>query len=144
MVEPLTSDPLRIAGPTLDTIPILYYPWDPPHKQALGNVVNPVRALTHGRLAPAFWGGLVTVALVIPFILEAVKGYASISPAAMPALAVTSSVIGLVGGFMLRHVIVYGGTRVPLNVRGVSVPHPPEEYEVNAIQQASYSSFQKR
>jgi len=113
-------------------------------KQALGTVGNPVTALTRGKMAPAFWVGVVTVALVIPFILEAVKGYASIGPAAMLGLTVASSVIGLAGGFMLRYVIVYGGTRVPLNVRGVAVPAPPEEYKVNAIQQASYSSFQKR
>jgi len=111
--------------------------------QVFGAAKNPARVLTRGRLAGAFWGGVVAAALVIPFILEALKAYATIGPVAILVLAVVSSVIGLVGGFMLRYVIVYGGTRTLLNVQGTLVSPPPEEYKVKAIERATYSTLQK-
>jgi hypothetical protein len=43
---------------------------------------------------------------------------------------------------MLRHVVVYGGTRIPLNVQGQSVAPPPEIFETKVID-AAYQSFQK-
>ena len=112
--------------------------------QTYGTAMNPARALTHGRLAGAFWGGVVAAALVIPFISEAIKAYAAIGPVAMLVLAVVSSVIGLVGGFMLRYVVVYGGTWIPLNVQGALVPPPPEEYKVKVIERATFSTLQER
>ncbi len=112
--------------------------------QAFGAARNPAMVLTRGRLAGAFWGGVVAAALVIPFILEALKAYATIGPVAMLVLAVVSSVIGLVGGFMLRYVVVYGGTRTLLNIQGVLVSPPPDEYKVKIIERATYSTLQKR
>jgi len=111
--------------------------------QAFGAARNPARVLTRGRLAGAFWGGVVAAALVIPFILEALKAYATIGPVAILVLAVVSSVIGLVGGFMLRYVVISGGTRTLLNIQGVLVSPPPEEYKVKVVERATYSTLQK-
>ena len=54
--------------------------------------------LTSGHLAPLFWGGLVVVGLVIPLALDVLGGLQI--PAVVPAVLV------LVGGFILRYVIV--------------------------------------
>jgi len=62
----------------------------------LGSAAKPIIS---GHLAPLFWGGLVAVGLVIPLILEFVgHGRA--------ALGTVSAVLVLVGGFILRYVIV--------------------------------------
>ena len=54
--------------------------------------------LLSGHLAPLFWGGLVALGLVIPLLLDLLGGLRV--PAAVPAILV------LVGGFVLRYVIV--------------------------------------
>jgi len=100
-----------------------------------------VTMLTRGRLAAPFWGGVVAAALVVPFVFEVCKAYVFIAnPAALLVLTVVSSIIGLVGGFMLRYVVIYGGTRAPLSVEGVLVSPPPETYRVRVIERATYST----
>src|SRR5258705_2800263 len=54
--------------------------------------------LLSGHLAPLFWGGLVALGLVIPLLLDLAGGLRV--PAVVPAG------LGLVGGFVLRYVIV--------------------------------------
>ena len=54
--------------------------------------------LLSGHLAPLFWGGLVALGLVIPLLLDLAGGLRV--PAVVPAVLV------LVGGFVLRYVIV--------------------------------------
>jgi len=61
----------------------------------LGSAAAP---LTSGHLAPLFWGGLVVLGLVIPLGLDLLGGLRV--PAVVPAVLV------LVGGFILRYVIV--------------------------------------
>ena len=61
----------------------------------LGGAAAP---LLSGHLAPLFWGGLVALGLVIPLLLDLVGGMRV--PAAVPAVLI------LVGGFVLRYVIV--------------------------------------
>jgi formate-dependent nitrite reductase membrane component NrfD len=61
----------------------------------LGGAAAP---LLSGHLAPLFWGGLVALGLVIPLLLDLLGGMRV--PAAVPAVLV------LVGGFVLRYVIV--------------------------------------
>jgi formate-dependent nitrite reductase membrane component NrfD len=61
----------------------------------LGGAAAP---LLSGHLAPLFWGGLVALGLVIPLLLDLLGGLKV--PAAVPAILV------LVGGFVLRYVIV--------------------------------------
>jgi formate-dependent nitrite reductase membrane component NrfD len=101
-----------------------------------------VKTLTHGKLAKAFWGGVVFAALIVPFVMEALKAFVRPSPTPLLVLALLGGIIGLIGGYMLRHVVVYGGTRIPLNVQGQVVAPPPEKYETKVIDSA-YQSFQK-
>ena len=54
--------------------------------------------LTSGPLAPLFWGGLVVAGLVVPLALD-LLGVRWV-PAVIPAVLV------LVGGFILRYVVV--------------------------------------
>ncbi|HVC65461.1 MAG TPA: NrfD/PsrC family molybdoenzyme membrane anchor subunit [Candidatus Dormibacteraeota bacterium] len=54
--------------------------------------------LTSGHLAPLFWGGLVVLGLVIPLLVDVLG--ARWVPAVIPAVLV------LVGGFILRYVVV--------------------------------------
>jgi formate-dependent nitrite reductase membrane component NrfD len=61
----------------------------------LGSAAAP---LISGHLAPLFWGGLVAVGLVIPLLLDLLGGLRI--PAVVPAVLV------LVGGFILRYVVV--------------------------------------
>jgi polysulfide reductase chain C len=61
----------------------------------LGSAAAP---LTTGQFAPLFWGGLVVVGLLIPLVLDLLGGLRV--PALVPAILV------LVGGFILRYVIV--------------------------------------
>lgn len=62
----------------------------------LGSAAQPI---TSGRLAPLFWGGLVGVGLVIPLLLELVGQR-------VKAVAAVSAVLVLVGGFVLRYVVL--------------------------------------
>jgi len=70
----------------------------------LGSAAGP---LVTGQLAPLFWGGLVAVGLVLPLLVD-VTGLKV--PGAIPAALV------LVGGFILRYVIVMG-ERTPIFLR---------------------------
>ena len=63
---------------------------------ALGSAAKPI---VSGHFAPLFWGGLVAVGLVIPLVLDFV-GHGR------KALATVSAVLVLVGGFILRYVMV--------------------------------------
>ena len=101
-----------------------------------------VNMLTRGRLASAFWGGVVVAALILPFIMEALKAFILSSPGALLTLGLLEGIIGLIGGCVLRGVVVYGGTRNLLNVRGQLVVPPAETYETRAIESA-YQGFQK-
>jgi formate-dependent nitrite reductase membrane component NrfD len=101
-----------------------------------------VKTLTRGKLAKAFWGGVVFAALIVPFVIEALKSFIPLSTAPLLVLALLGGIVGLLGGYMLRHVVVYGGTRIPLNVQGQRVAPPPEKYETKVID-SDYQSFQK-
>jgi formate-dependent nitrite reductase membrane component NrfD len=101
-----------------------------------------VEIVTRGKLAGAFWVGVAGAALILPFIIEVVKAFFLLSLGSLLALAVVGGIIGLIGGYMLRHVVVYGGKRVSLNVQGRLVAPPPEKYESKVIESA-YQTFQK-
>jgi formate-dependent nitrite reductase membrane component NrfD len=62
----------------------------------LGSAARP---LTTGHFAPLFWGGLVGVGLVIPLVLDLV-GHR------LQAMGAVSAALVLVGGFVLRYVVV--------------------------------------
>lgn len=62
----------------------------------LGSAAAPI---TTGSLAPLFWGGLVAAGLVLPLVLD-IAGHR------VKALGGLAAVLVLVGGFLLRYVIV--------------------------------------
>jgi len=62
----------------------------------LGSAARPI---TTGHFAPLFWGGLVGLGLIVPLVLNVVGHRAR-------ALGVVSAVLVLVGGFVLRYVVV--------------------------------------
>jgi formate-dependent nitrite reductase membrane component NrfD len=101
-----------------------------------------VRTVTSGNLAGFFWGGVVVAGLILPFVIEVFKTLLSFRSVLLPVLALVGGIIGLTGGYMLRHVIVYGGTRIWLNIQGQKVAPPPETYETKSIDSA-YQTFQK-
>jgi len=65
----------------------------------LGLLGSAAKPLTSGQFAPLFWGGLVGVGLVIPLVLEFVGQR-------VRAVAALSAVLVLVGGFVLRYVVL--------------------------------------
>jgi formate-dependent nitrite reductase membrane component NrfD len=62
----------------------------------LGSAAAPI---TTGRLAPLFWGGLVVLGLLVPLALDLVGSK-------IKALGAVAAALVLVGGFILRYVIV--------------------------------------
>ncbi len=62
----------------------------------LGSAAHP---LTSGPMAPLFWGVLVAAGLVLPLVLDV---------AGATALAPVSALLVLVGGFVLRYVVLMG------------------------------------
>ena len=65
----------------------------------LGLLGSAARPITSGPFAPLFWGGLVGVGLVIPLVLEFVGRRVN-------AVAAVAAVLVLVGGFVLRYVVL--------------------------------------
>jgi len=102
-----------------------------------------VTMLTEGKLAGAFWGGVIVAAVILPLVFEGLMAFALLAPVVLLVLALIGGIIGLIGGFTLRSVVVRGGTRLPLNVQGVLVEPPPEKYRTKVIEKAEYETFQR-
>ncbi|MFC1910645.1 NrfD/PsrC family molybdoenzyme membrane anchor subunit [Chloroflexota bacterium] len=107
-----------------------------------GKAQTSVKVLMKGKLARPFWAGVVVAGIIIPLIIEALKDFVIGGSFTLLVLTLFGGIIGLIGGFMLRYVIVYGGTRTKLNVNGTLVAPPPENYIAKAIE-SSYQTFQK-
>ncbi len=107
-----------------------------------GRAADSVRTILRGKLAGTFWGGVIIAGLALPLAVEAMKVFIPYSAPSLRALVFVGGIIGLIGGYMLRHVVVYGGTRIALNVQGQLVQPPPETYETKVIESA-YQTFQK-
>ncbi|OGP67242.1 MAG: hypothetical protein A2170_03135 [Deltaproteobacteria bacterium RBG_13_53_10] len=75
-------------------------------KSSVMNVVS-------GKLAGAFWIGLVGIGLVIPLIMEWTGDWAL-----LPAVCT------LIGGYLLRHIVVKAGIKMPLSAQGIIIPIP--------------------
>ena len=71
----------------------------------LGPAADPI---TKGRFALPFWGGLVALGLIVPLGLSFVKGGDGRERTAGGTLAI-ASVLVLIGGFLLRYVIIMAG-----------------------------------
>jgi formate-dependent nitrite reductase membrane component NrfD len=65
----------------------------------LGMLGSAAAPITSGTFAPLFWGGLVAAGLVLPLLLDLVGGRVKV-------LGGLAAVLVLVGGFILRYVIV--------------------------------------
>ncbi len=77
-----------------------------------------VRRLVKGDLSSAFWGGVVLIGLVIPFLLEI-----SWPDRVLPVLL--ACLCGLAGGIFVRYVVVTGAVKAPLSAEGVLIPLTP-------------------
>ncbi len=76
--------------------------------------------LTVGPLAPHFWGGVVLAGILAPFFFQLVELTSPVP--AEPWWTMVSSGLGLLGGLCLRHVVVAGGVKSPLNAAGLLFP----------------------
>ena len=87
-----------------------------------GQVLEAARSSIHkiirGGLAFQFWMGFVLLGLIVPFALAIFEQATSFDSL---WLAVLKTVPGLIGGYLLRSLILAGGVQVPLNVQGITV-----------------------
>ena len=77
-----------------------------------------VRRLIQEDLSSAFWGGVVGLGLLIPFLIE-------VFLADRVFAAVMACLCGLLGGIFVRYVVVAGAVKAPLNAEGVLIPLTP-------------------
>jgi protein NrfD len=66
-------------------------------------------ALTNGPLAPAFWGGVVAVGILIPFAIELLSWRREIKP-----LLTAAAILALIGALILRIVVLQAGVFEPV------------------------------
>lgn len=78
--------------------------------------------LTVGALAPRFWGGVMLAGLMVPFIIQILEVATPLPGEA--GWAIVSSGLGLLGGLLLRHVVIAAGVKSPLNAAGMLFPAP--------------------
>ncbi|MBI4589281.1 MAG: polysulfide reductase NrfD [Candidatus Rokubacteria bacterium] len=81
-----------------------------------------IQLLTRGALAVRFWAGVVAAGLVVPFLIQLLEVTSAVPSAG--GLSLLSSVAGLFGGLLLRHVVVAGGVREPLSAAGILLTLP--------------------
>jgi len=77
-----------------------------------------VRRLIQEDLSSAFWGGVVGLGLLIPFLIE-------VFLAERVFAIVMACLCGLLGGIYVRYVVVNGAVKAPLNAEGVLIPLTP-------------------
>ena len=85
-------------------------------------------ALVFGPLAPLFWIGRVGLGLVVPFILVTVPWFER------PAGVVATGVLGLLGVFADRTLLVVAGQFVPMTASAGNVPNPYAFYFPSPIE----------
>lgn len=81
-----------------------------------------IALITRGALAARFWAGVVAGGLAFPVLAQGLE-LAGAAPSA-GALSLASSLLGLLGGLLLRHVVVAGGVKEPLSAAGVLLTLP--------------------
>ena len=77
-----------------------------------------VRRLIQEDLSSAFWGGVIGLGLLIPFLIE-------VFLAERVFAIVMACLCGLLGGIFVRYVVVAGAVKAPLNAEGVLIPLTP-------------------
>ncbi len=83
-------------------------------------------SLLRGELSVLFWAGFVTCGLIVPLTLELILlGFLDDS-GSVTRLAVTIAAVApaLLGGYILRHLVITAGVKAPLVVIGRFVPMP--------------------
>ncbi len=85
-----------------------------------------VESLLSGNLAPMFWLGFILAGLVVPLVLELILLGPLAGAAQTTRLTATAFAMipGLLGGYVLRHLIIAAGVRAPLVVIGILAPLP--------------------
>ncbi len=66
-----------------------------------------------GSVAPLFWFGVVIMGIIIPLVLELI-GLFAVGITSSYLLILIASISGIIGGFILRQVILSGGIHAPL------------------------------
>lgn len=85
--------------------------------------------LIGGELSSQFWGGVVVAGLLFPLGVELLD-LAYLGGGGPPAallMAVMVAVPGLLGGLLLRHLVVSGGVKTPFNIEGVLIATPSRD-----------------
>ena len=77
-----------------------------------------VTIITKGRLALHFWLGVIALGLLLPLALESIL---LVYPEVDQASLIAASAFGLIGGLMLRVVVIFGGVKAPLNITHIFV-----------------------
>ena len=79
-----------------------------------------------GRLASHFWFGVVLVGILVPLAIEivAVASGAGQTAGSAIGIALMIAVPGLVGGLILRYVVLGAGVRAPLKAAGIEYTVP--------------------
>jgi len=75
-----------------------------------------------GSVAPLFWGGVVFLGLLAPLAIDLV-GFGSTGGGAV-ACALLASVCGIIGGLILRQVVLSGGIHAPLRAGRFEIALP--------------------
>jgi len=71
------------------------------------------RIVLAGSAAPIFWLGVVIIGLLGPLAFD-LLGIYKLEGSAVQGVTVLASVCGLIGGFLLRKVVLSGGIHAPL------------------------------
>jgi polysulfide reductase chain C len=82
-----------------------------------------VQLLLRGRLASMFWVGLVVVGLAVPLVINLIEVTGMAGESGM-WLARIGAVAGLLGGLLLRRLVLAAGVRAPLRAAGIEFPFP--------------------
>jgi polysulfide reductase chain C len=82
-----------------------------------------VQLLLRGRLASMFWVGLVVVGLAVPLVINLIEVTGMAGESGMWLARIGASA-GLVGGLLLRRLVLAAGVRAPLRAAGIEFPFP--------------------
>lgn len=76
-----------------------------------------------GSIAPLFWFGVAVLGLAVPLVLDLLGAYA-LEGGGATAAAVVASICGIIGGLILRQVVLAGGIHAPLRVGRFEIALP--------------------
>jgi formate-dependent nitrite reductase membrane component NrfD len=93
----------------VDTIFVAVYFWSATYSSVTAR--DSAVMVMKGKIAPAFWIGVIVIGLIIPIVLVAPF---SLSQSASTVAFSIAAVCSIIGGIMLRYVILKGGMYSPL------------------------------